>query len=401
METVFKQIDNWIIDENKKKKPYVLFGAGQMAVTFLKLSNLSEKIVAIADNDNRKVNEKIGDIPVCVPDECIGENMFVIITSLADKEIGQQIESKWPGTEWVSLPFLLTLEEIHEKRKHLDIKSVMIEATNYCNAQCSFCSNPRLKRKKQHMSQDIFNLVVQRLCEAKIEPERFWLHCLGEPLLDPNLFEKVHILKNKFPNSWVGYTSNFSIASDTIIQNILNSGQDYIIISLNAIEPDEYKKIMGLDYEKTIRNIKRLIEEKSKCLSEIKITISFVDTYKDQKMIDNFLKIWKDYDVEVRILREGEWIEDSISYIDCDETKKIRHISRAVCGQLYEEICVLSNGDYALCCFDAEGALDGASVYNMSIEEAVRIPKKINLCNAMLYLGKTNGICENCSFRRG
>lgn len=80
--------------------------------------------------------------------------------------------------------------------------------------------------------------------------------------MDPELFYKIQTIKKNFKNSEVGFTTNFSIANQLIIKNIFESGLDFVAISLNAVESEEYRRIMGLDYYSTIRNINMLLLEK-------------------------------------------------------------------------------------------------------------------------------------------
>lgn len=71
--------------------------------------------------------------------------------------------------------------------------------------------------------------------------------------------------------------------------------------------------------------------------------------------------------------------------------KKIR------CGDLEHQICILSNGDYALCCFDAEG-MTHMNVKETPLMTAFYSKVFVNLRQKLLKLGTKDTICSTCSF---
>ena len=113
---------------------------------------------------------------------------------------------------------------------------VKIETTNICNAKCWFCANSHVQRKKESMTDETFNTIIRRLREEKINVRRFDLHVNGEPLLDEKLFDRIDHLHNFFPSSYIRFASNFSMATDDIIEKILRSPLNEITISINAMD---------------------------------------------------------------------------------------------------------------------------------------------------------------------
>lgn len=159
------------------------------------------------------------------------------------------------------------------------------------------------------MPNEIFEQAVVRLREFNQYPEIFWMHCLGEPLIDSELYAKIRKLKNEFPDSHIGYASNFGLASEDHIRNILDCGQDFLIISLNTNDKIEYHKLMGLDYDKTVEKIEFLLREKARQHSALDLTISIVENEKNGCEVQKFSEYWNSKKVKVRVLKEGKWVK--------------------------------------------------------------------------------------------
>lgn len=273
---------------------------------------------------------------------------------------------------------------------------VQIETTNLCNAKCTFCPNSYLIRKKLIMSNEVFRTILSRIKKEKLNVRQFTLHINGEPLTDPHLTKRIKVIKKMFPNAAVRFTTNFSLATKEIIDRLLQCGLDSIIISMNSIVPEEYEKIMGgISYYKTIENLDMLLERKKELKSDLNIELSIVAKKDNKKEVAGFIQYWRKRNIKIRVIKLGKWVGKDIPK-GYDNT--IRENSDYGCSSLYNTISFLSNGDYALCCFDAEGVVH-KNVLDSPIRKTYRsgIYNKIRLHH--LKYGRTNAECCNCSFR--
>lgn len=395
-DTLYRAMDKYI-NEYCKNEEIVIWGGGIQAKEFLDNSNLKiNKIVY--DNDENKKGRCLGKnnsyfietgSEIC---HNVKKNMWILIISRYDEEISKQLIA-FGYENLLSLRMIKKQIEIEQNIKNGEFEVCMLEATNFCNARCTFCINPRMKRKKMHMSQEVFEKIIERLKEESISPKIFRLHCSGEPLLDPGLFEKMKVLKEEFPESEVGYTTNFSVATDEIIEKILAVKQDYITISLNAVEAKEYRSIMGLDYDKTISNIKKLLLRKEEMNSNIKIVLSAVADADGTDLIEAFKELWENENLSVRIMKKGEWVDGEKGE---KRAELKRNYNRNLCGFLHREICILSDGRYGVCCFDAEGNMGEMNIFNTGIIESFSEKKS---WRTPFYLGQAlPPDCKACSF---
>lgn len=268
----------------------------------------------------------------------------------------------------------------------------MIETTNICNAKCSFCSNHLLKRKKMIMDNEIFEIIIRRIIDEEIDVEKFILHLNGEPFTDPNLVYRISRLKKVFPKSQISFTTNLSLPSKDTIDKLIDCGLDSITISLNAIDEKEYKEIMGLEYKDTITNFNYLLERNRERGDKINIRVSLVEKG-NKEAVDKFIDKYREC-ADVRILHMGNWIgcDNEVEYIGDRVSMDMNS-----CDDLNEQICILSNGDFAICCFDSEGSV-GLNVKDTSLLEAFNSKIYIDLRNKLHNSGTKGTICETCSF---
>lgn len=270
---------------------------------------------------------------------------------------------------------------------------IQIETSSFCNAKCSFCPNSTLKRKKNFMSDKIFNLIIKRIKDEKLNIERFILHLNGEPLTDKKLPQRIKKLKQEFPNSEVRFTTNLCLGTQENLTEVINAGLDEITVSLNSIDPTEYKKIMDLDFEHTIKNLELLFSLKEKLNNKLKINISIVARQDNADMVEQFEKQYSNV-ANIRIIKLGQWVEKE-KYMNCEE--KNNNTIKKPCNILYKTINILSNGDYALCCFDAEGII-GKNIKTTPLLKAYMSNPYKRIRNFQKQRGRINKECKNCSF---
>ena len=219
---------------------------------------------------------------------------------------------------------------------------VMIETSSVCNARCVFCphSNNGLGRKREVMSDEVFDIIVERLRRERIAPPTIDLFDVGEPLVDKGLFSRVRVLKAAFPTASIRITTNFSLANDLVIGEVLASGLDSVHISLNASNREDYERIMGLNWDKTLQNVNSLIERRNETGSPLRIVLGMVLCQESSKEARVFVKQWSGKVDSVLLQRAVDWggnVNVAGSY---------RASMRLYpCNDLFERIVILTHGD--------------------------------------------------------
>jgi len=282
------------------------------------------------------------------------------------------------------------INNIRESRRY----NIALELSSFCNGKCFFCPNSKMKRNKSNMSMEIFDKVVERMKIEKILPMHINLTGTGEPLMDKTIFQKIEILKNNFPDANVYLPTNFALADDEIIDKLVNSKLNSVAVSLNANNARDYKNIMKLDFDKTIKNLENLIKKRNYKKSLLKIYITLAANPINKKSVNEFIKFWEGKVDGVGI----NWIHSWAGAVNNGKIYKKNQI-RYPCRPLFEQIIVHSNGNIPLCLVDYEGKFVGGNVMKNGILDSF-YGESINKIREKHLSGKIGGIemCSQCRF---
>jgi len=269
-----------------------------------------------------------------------------------------------------------------------------IEVTGFCNARCLFCPNSKMRRKKEVMKMTVFDKIIERIKMEKICPLYFNLGPNGEPLGDKLLFERIRKLKKNFPNSVVHFPTNLSLADEKIRMKLVESGLDNICVSLNADNNIDYETIMGLDFSRTIKNLKELLKLKAKRKSNLKVYLKLAANPVNKKTIRYFVERWKGKVDGIGV----SWVHSWGGAVRKWQTNR-DEVPRFCCRTLFEQINIQANGDIPLCCIDYEGEIVGGNILKDGILESIN-SSEINNIKKKHISGKINHIkmCRDCRF---
>ncbi|MDI6752577.1 MAG: radical SAM protein [bacterium] len=129
---------------------------------------------------------------------------------------------------------------------------IQIEPTNFCNLDCITCPRSQMIKNPENMSFDTFKKIVD-----EVSPSKITLSGLGEPLINPQLFDMVRYSERSgIP---VNVTTNGTLIGKHI-NEIIESGLGLLSISIDAANKETYERIRkSLSFQKIIDSIKELI----------------------------------------------------------------------------------------------------------------------------------------------
>lgn len=135
--------------------------------------------------------------------------------------------------------------------------SALIDTTDGCNLQCSFCS--RKNSKIEMMSTENFSTILK-----KIRPyvENVQLCCAWEYSIAANAHKIVKLLGNYQFSSSTIYT-NGQILTDQLAQSIIEAKIDNLVFSVGEAKKETYEKLRrGGKFEKVLKNIVKVSDLK-------------------------------------------------------------------------------------------------------------------------------------------
>ena len=221
---------------------------------------------------------------------------------------------------------------------------VAVETTNYCNAKCGFCPNNSLVRGRRHMSDALFQQIIESCREFPLRSIEPFLN--GEPLMDPKIMQRLAFIKNRLPETKIRlFTNGFALTPERI-KELCEFNLDSLIVSVNTLDPQKYRRITGLEVDRILINLDRLTEPAWKNKVARKITFRMTrlpeTSKREQNMFKDFCKRLK---VHCNIKSVFNYKGDKHTMLPVPPYP-CEHIER---------VDVLSNGVATLCCMDHEG----------------------------------------------
>jgi MoaA/NifB/PqqE/SkfB family radical SAM enzyme len=264
---------------------------------------------------------------------------------------------------------------------------VQIESTNSCNAKCVFCPRDEMHRPEGVMSFDLFRKVVDECAELGITHVR--MHNYGESFLDRQLVDKVRYAKEKGIKE-VGMISNGSLITERVARAVIDAGLDAINISVDASGKEVFESTrLGLNYDKVIGNIERLVRIRAEMgRRRPKLILSFVrqNNSADEQA---FIEHWKGIADKIHITDLHNWAgtlntESDVNY---------------PCYRPWLTFTVLWDGRVSLCCADFDGRHILGDLNRSTIKDVWNSEAYVRARRQHLESGGPD-ICRSCDLPR-
>lgn len=254
------------------------------------------------------------------------------------------------------------------------MRNLDIELTNRCNAQCTFC--PRDQTPEQgFMPFETFRKTIDRAMEL---PQRPKIHSAGqgEPTLHPELPRMLELVTERGLD--YGLTTNGSLLTEALAQNILDSSVDHICFSISDLG-DDYEEVYALDFDATRANILRFLDMNDAAGKPVRTQVSLVAHDLNREKLSGYKDFWSragiDEFCDFEQTNRGGACDIGLYFVDndrhADEAQRILHSSGLshVCVVPFVMLFVGWNGQYYLCCNDYRKLTPMGSVFDYSVEE--------------------------------
>jgi radical SAM superfamily enzyme YgiQ (UPF0313 family)/MoaA/NifB/PqqE/SkfB family radical SAM enzyme len=254
----------------------------------------------------------------------------------------------------------------------------MLQTTSRCNAACAFCPYPSVSETLSHgtMEEELYRRIIDECAEHPGEVQRILPYLMNEPLLDGRIVERVDYAKRRCPQASVHLLTNGSLLTARRGDALIDSGLDWIGISVHGFSEAAYQAAMGLSREGTYRRVDRFIERAIARRGADFVMVTFngggpVTAEEREAELDHFRALGVE-----RISYFGRSISraGNVPAIAAPS-----HTRLAGCRSIWwpEMIHVLHNGDVVLCCMDWRrevvlGNLGGRSINELWRSEPYR-----------------------------
>lgn len=141
--------------------------------------------------------------------------------------------------------------------------NLTIDIHSYCNAKCVICPYPRQKDKLPmgKMDEALFRRLIDEFAEIKARHDvrGHVIFCnMGEMFIDPHVQEKIDYVRQRGLHMVI--QTNASLLTPQRADQLVASGyHGTIYVSFHGATREVYQRIMGLDYDKTLANVKHML----------------------------------------------------------------------------------------------------------------------------------------------
>lgn len=183
--------------------------------------------------------------------------------------------SKFVGNLAPILPLSKVKKNILLNKKEIDKGKIILSSypyngvlnlTDACNLRCKFCEIHYVFQKYPIQYKNFIDVEVLKKYYPLLSRMRSlaFYGATGEPLSNPFSPDVIQFLKKKNPEIYLSVNTNGLLLTDRVIKAMIETGFDDVLISIHSVSKETYQYLIGGNYERLIRNIKKLISGRDK-----------------------------------------------------------------------------------------------------------------------------------------
>lgn len=261
--------------------------------------------------------------------------------------------------------------------------TLLIEPSSVCNFRCKMCfqnaAEEKFDPRRNIMTLDMFQKVIDQAKQWDGDKFRVLKLCIyGEPFINKDFTKMVGIAKKADIADRIETTSNASLLNPDVSRLLVESGLDYLRVSIYSAIPAEHERITGskISMQQVYDNLRALKEIKKEMSSHTPfVAAKMLDTFDDSEN-SLFIETYKTVADEVYIDEPHNWVEigneDFIGRLYGEKRNEIKlsvNQGRKVCPMPFTTLAVRSDGSVSPCCNDWYGGTNVGSIFEETLEE--------------------------------
>ncbi|MBN1343227.1 MAG: radical SAM protein [Phycisphaerae bacterium] len=327
-----------------------------------------------------------------------------IIPFLLDRLQGHALSSQWQFDKG-AFHFPIEDRDLDDEltRAYFELTEyfpyeICIEITNRCNLSCKMCARPQMKRPRGVMTQALFERIIDEVA-AKQPYAYLHYYGIGEPLVDPGLYDKLHYARAKDVRNTIIFSNGQLLLAGDNVKRLAESGVAIIGVDLDGFCQETYGQIrVGGQFDLAKQGIERLYDYVRGQGLRTRIEIAY-QIYPDvnEKDIAPFVA-WCDRNAyEYKLVPMHTWagLRSDIPSTHVAGLADQHHAQRAcACSALWSNLMIAWDGRVGLCFQDADVREPLGDLNSQTIEE---VWMGGHLRKRREHLdGKFEGLCQYC-----
>lgn len=270
-------------------------------------------------------------------------------------------------------------------------REVSIETLALCNAACTFCPYPTLDRQGVKMSDELIERLIVEMSSWAV-PFFVAPFKVNEPFLDVRLPDICREIVSRCQTAKLRLFTNGAPLTDRNIDwvaELPRSRIEHLWISLNSTDPDEYRKLMAIDMDRTFKRLfalhKRVASREFK--HQVMVSRVMSDEPKENvRFLQDVGRLWPLF--HARLIKRDGWL----GYVHPSSPK----IPQAPCIRWWD-LSIMATGKVALCCMDGAGEF---SIGDVSQDSMLAVYNQPMLLKRRQSASNRHGIepCQRCTY---
>ncbi len=273
--------------------------------------------------------------------------------------------------------------------------TVTLELVNRCNLNCVMCYTINHHDKKSVLDVGEIGALLEECSRHDLPAVVVGLG--SEPLLHKGVRDVLGAsAKAGVMDIFLG--TNGVLLTEEMSRFLISTGVSRLEVSLDAAEPETYRKIRGKDelarIEENLLTFRRLRDEAGASLPVLRLCFCVQELNVDEQ--DAFLDKWKDVAdyIDFQRMRDFSVMRDPGLHAP---GQPLQEVEDPVCAYPFNSLHVWSNGDVTPCCtfFAKSELLNLGNIKDQSLKQ-IWDGEKINAIRHQLRTGMVNPICAAC-----
>ncbi len=308
----------------------------------------------------------------------------------------------------VYFSFVLSNVTKRPKRYGMPI-SISVEPTAFCNLHCPQCpvGNGKLQRNQGNIDINLFKKIID---ESYKYLTNIFLYFQGEPFLNKQIFEMIKYASDK--KIYTATSTNGHFFSNDNILNIIESGLDTLIISLDGTNQTSYSKYrVGGNFDTVIKGIINLLKiREQKHSNKPFIELQFLVLKTNENKMDEMKKLAKKLGVDKLSFKSAQVydFETDTDFIPIKNQRFSRYKKvngkwtlkkklKNRCWRLWNSVVITWDGQVLPCCFDKDAKYAYGNIKNADLKNIIANENFRHFAQKILTNRKDIDICRNCN----
>jgi len=280
---------------------------------------------------------------------------------------------------------------------------VQVQTATGCNADCVFCpyGATAAAAPRGRMSWELYETLLEECASHPVR--RISPYLMNEPLLDPEIWDRVRLAKRIVPGARVTLTTNGSLLDETAVERImaLDGTLHELTVSVQGIEPRGYAEAMGgrLELGRCVENVLRLAGALRRARARRPaLTVTMVAT--GSMEAGSAVSFWRERGVAARMTR----LDNQGGLVAVGEGLCTgAMVPNEPCPRPHKQAYVTFDGEVVVCCADYRRSVVLGNIQRSSLSEIWNGPLAVSVRRAHIDRDRAAmpALCRECRIDSG